>query len=111
MGLREQQDLLARLYTDADFSAAFFADPSGLSAVKGLSLAEADEIQSAAQDEIRFFAQSLISKRLREVEKLLPLTCRYVKLDLRPLFEEFANEFNPTSTKKHLEDAIEFSAF
>jgi hypothetical protein len=111
MGLKEQQDLLVRLYTDAEFSAAFFDDPSAVSADENLSKDEADEIAAVARDEIQFFAASLIWKRLREVEKLLPATCRYLGNDLEPQFREFARNFNPASTKKHLEDAIRFSGF
>jgi hypothetical protein len=110
MGLKEQQDLLARLYTDTEFSKAFFEDPS-VAFDKTFSSDEANEIAAVASDEIKLFANSLISKRMREVEKLLPLTCRYLEKELKPEFREFAQTFNPTSTKKHLEDAIRFGAF
>ena len=111
MSLREQQDLLVRLYTDADFAAGFFEDPEAVKDVQNVSQDEVREISDATRKEIELFARSLIAKRQREVEKLLPLTCRYLAEDLRPMFRKFAQAFNPTSTKKHLEDAIEFANF
>jgi hypothetical protein len=111
MSLREQQDFLARLYTDAGFAAKFFerADSADL-----LDIELQDhffEIATAAREEVEIFARSLISKRSREVEKLLPWTSSFLSDNYRPLFEIYSQTFKPTSTKKHLEDAIRFAEF
>lgn len=111
MSLKEQQDVLARLYTDPNFAAQFFAEPSSVIANSGLSREEAREMAASAGDEIKLFADSLISKRLREIEKLLPITTKILGSDFGNLFRDHAATFNPISVKKHLEDALEFGAF
>lgn len=111
MGLKEQQDVLARLYTDPAFADEFFNDPASAAGEFSLSKDEADSIADCAGDEIRLFADSLIGKRLREVEKFLPLTRRHLGEDLVNLFRRHAALYNPVSVKKHLEDALEFGEF
>ena len=111
MGLKQQQDLLARLYTDPAFAKSFFAEPVSSAAEFSLSKEEADSIAASAGDEIRVFADSLIAKRLREVEKLLPFSRKLLGEGFFDSFHLHAASFNPTSVKKHLEDAIEFSEF
>lgn len=111
MGLKEQQDILARLYTDPAFADEFFSDPISAAREHSLSKDEADSIAASAGEEIRLFAGSLIAKRLREVEKLLPFSRKILGEGFVDLFGRHAALFNPASVKKHLEDAIEFSEF
>ena len=111
MGLLEQQNVLARLYTDAKFEQDFRADPEKVGDENGLSSNEIADINSIASEELEFFSESLIWKRLREVEKMMPLTRKILGDDFRPAFLEFAPTFNPGGIKKHLEDAVEFCRF
>ncbi len=111
MGLKEQQDVLARLYTDQAFADEFFSDPTLAAGEYSLSKDEADSIAASAGEEIRLFAGSLIAKRLREVEKLLPFTRKILGEDFVDLFRRHAALFNPVSVKKHLEDALEFGKY
>ncbi len=76
-----------------------------------ISIEEATEIASSAGDEIRIFADSLIWKRLREVEKFLPITRRVLGDKFEELFRKHAEGFNPTTVKKHYEDAMELGHF
>jgi len=108
MGLRQQQDVLARLYTDTEFRVRFFAEPEKNGLDAGLSFAEINEISEILPTELSYFSDSLISKRLREVRKLLPLTVS-VSPDFDDRFRVFSSDFNPKSVKKHLEDALAFS--
>jgi hypothetical protein len=62
-------------------------------------------------EELEFFAEALFYKRLREVEKLLPLTRNHLAEDFEKYFREFAGMFLPSTTKKHLEDAVEFCSY
>ncbi|MDI1240501.1 MAG: hypothetical protein PSX80_01105 [bacterium] len=109
MSLQKQQDILARIYTDAEFRGRFLSDPE-LAAAAGLSRTDAIQLASAAADEVRWFADSLTNKRLREVAKMLPLT--HLDIGARAFeeeFRQFAVDFSPTSVKKHLEDSLAFA--
>ena len=111
VSLKEQQNFLARLYTDEALRRRFFAGPAIVGAEFGLTPAETEELAAVLPEELDFFAQSLYWKRLREVEKLLPLTRRVVGADFKDHFRAFADGFNPGSVKKHLEDALAFAEF
>lgn len=111
MSLEQQQNLLAKLYTDADFRRAFLSSPAKIGAENDLSEAEIREIAEIMPEELNFFAESLFWKRLRETEKLLPLTKKVLGEDFANLFREFSAKFNPQSIKKHFEDAREFCRF
>ncbi len=110
MPLQEQQDLLARLYTDLEFQAKFLADPDSHADDLGLSAADTKALATSAADEVCWFADSLVNKRLREAIKMLPLTYLEVGASaFEVAFLNFAVDFSPLSTKKHLEDALTFS--
>jgi hypothetical protein len=109
MGLLEQQNLLARLYTDADLRGAFLENPDSAASEFGLTREEAASVAAILPGEVLFFSRSLVHKRLREVEKLLPLCRKFLGDDFARLFDEFSSGHNPTSTKKHLDDALAFT--
>lgn len=111
MSLSEQQNLLARLYTDAEFRRAFLTAPEKIGAENDLSETETAEIAAIMPEELEFFAESLFWKRLREVEKILPLSKKALGADLKVFFREFSKNFNPQSVKKHLADALAFTGF
>ena len=111
MGLQEQQNFFAKLYTDPDFRIAFMADPLAIGSAGGLTESESEDIVAVSADEIEAFADSLFWKRLHEVEKLLPITACVLGVEFRKHFRTFAIAFNPTSVKKHLDDAVEFCRF
>ncbi|HEY0459098.1 MAG TPA: hypothetical protein VGC97_08070 [Pyrinomonadaceae bacterium] len=111
MSLQKQQNLLARLYTDAEFRRAFLTQPAEIGAEFGLNKAEIDEIAAVLPEELEFFADSLFWKRLREAEKFLPLTKRVLEADFTRFFREFSQNFNPQTLKKHFEDALAFTRF
>ena len=111
MSLQEQQNLLAKLYTDAEFRRAFLSQPEETGAENGLNETEIREIAGMMPEELNFFADSLVWKRLREVEKFLPLTRELLQDDFAKYFREFSQTFNPQTVKKHLADALEFGRF
>jgi hypothetical protein len=111
MSLYEQQNFLARLYTDENLRRSFLSEPAKIGAENDLSENEIDELAAVIPDELNFFADSLFWKRLREVEKFLPLTQKVLAGDFEKHFREFAQIYNPKSIKKHLEDAVEFCSF
>jgi hypothetical protein len=110
MALQQEQDLLARLYTDPDIRKQFLSKPASFAAESGLSHEDADALARAAGYEVNWFADSLVNKRLREVRKLLSLTEQEIgATEFERRFREFAAGFSPTSVKKHLGDALAFS--
>jgi hypothetical protein len=111
MSLQEQQNLLAKLYTDADFRLAFLSQPKKKGAAYDLSESEIGEIARIMPEELNFFAESLFWKRLREVEKFLPATKKVLAEDFTGLFRVFSQNFNPQKVKKHFEDAHGFARF
>lgn len=111
MSLLEQQNFLARIYTDENLRREFLNEPREIGEANNLNESEINEILEIFPDEINSFAESLIWKRLREVEKFLPQTRRVLAKDFINLFREFAPSFNSTAIKKHLEDALQFGAF
>lgn len=111
MGLLETQNFLARIYTDENLRREFLSAPEKIGHENDLSVAETGEIIEIFPDEINAFAESLIWKRLREVEKILPLTRHVLAKDFTALFRQYSSTFNPQSVKKHLEDAVMFSRF
>lgn len=111
MNLQKQQDLLARLYTDNAFRSEFLKRPSLFAEGLGVSPNKASALASVATSEVEWFAESLVSKRLREVRKMLPMTEQEIGAkEFARRFREFADEFSPTSVKKHLEDSLAFAA-
>lgn len=111
MSLQEQQNLLAKLYTDAEFRRAFLSVPEKIGLENDLNEAEIKEIAGIMPEELDFFADSLFWKRLREVEKFLPLTRKVLDEKFTKYFREFAQNFNPQTVKKHFEDALGFCGF
>jgi len=111
MSLREQQNFLAKLYTDEQLRRAFLSEQSKIGEENFLNETEITEISEMLPEEISFFAESLFRKRLREVEKFLPLTRKVCGDEFQRLFREFSQSYNSQTIKKHLEDASEFCAF
>ncbi len=111
MSLLQQQNFLARLYTDEIFRRAFLSEPEKIGEENNLTKKEIVELAAILPDELNFFADSLFWKRLREVQKFLPLTRKVLDEGFEKYFREFSQNFNPTSVKKYLEDAIKFCLF
>ncbi len=73
----------------------------------GLTPAEVADILAGA-NELDYFADSLIHKRCRQVEKLLPETSRILGEEFRNAFSRFAPTFIPSSEEKYYEEAVAF---
>lgn len=111
MSLHEQQNFLARLYTDAELRRDFLSEPAKIGAENDLSHSEIAELAEILPEELNFFAESLFWKRLRETEKFLPLTKEFAGDDFIDYFREFSQKYNPQTVKKYLEDAAAFCGF
>lgn len=111
MSLQKQQDFLARLFIDEGLRQNFLSASEKIGAENGLNFLEIEDLKAVLPEEITFFAETLFWKRLRETEKVLPLTKDFLKDEFVQLFRDFAQNFNPQTVKKHLEDATEFCRF
>ncbi len=111
MSLLEQQNFLARLYTDENLRRRFLSEPEKIGLENDLTEPEIAGIAAIIPEELNFFADSLFWKRLREVEKILPLTRKVSGGSFEKYFREFSQNYNPKSVKKHLEDAVGFCSF
>lgn len=111
MGLLEQQNFLARLFTDKSLRQSFWENPSKIGEENALSELEILQLKKIISNDLDFFAESLFYKRLHEVEKLLPLTKKFLDREFSNTFREFSQTYQPKSIKKHLEDAIEFCKY
>ncbi len=105
------QNFLARIYTDENLRREFFDAPQNIGKINNLSETEIAELSEILPAELNFFAESVVWKRLRETEKLLPLTGEILAESFVKLFREFAPTFNVPSDKKALEDAVAFTGF
>lgn len=111
MSLLQQQNFLARLYTDENLRKRFLSLPEETGRENNLDEKEIAELAAVLPEELNFFADSLFWKRLREVEKMLPLTRKFLAGKFENYFRQFSQNYQPISVKKHLEDAIEFVNF
>ena len=111
MALIETQNFLARIYTDEKLRREFLSEPEKIGGNNNLKPEEIAELVTIFPEELNAFAESLFYKRLRQVEKLLPLTHRLAGINFEEYFRRFASCFSPESNKKHLEDAVRFADF
>jgi hypothetical protein len=111
MSLQEQQNFLARLYTDEGLRREFFSSPATIGAENDLNESEIGELAAIAREEMDYFAGSLVAKRRREAEKFLPLTRIALGKEFPKIVRLFAGTFSPQPVRKHLEDALEFCRF
>lgn len=111
MSLLNVQNFLARIYTDENLRREFLSAPEVIGKANNLNQTEIAELAEVFPDELNSFAESLFYKRLREVEKFLPLTKQVLNQNFEKQFRIFADLYLPTTVKKHLEDAVEFCSY
>jgi hypothetical protein len=111
MGLIEYQTALARLYTDNTLRERFRGDPAAVGPELNLTAEETLLAASLPENQVRCFAVSLVNKRCREVEKLLPLTSLALCECFFSLFSRYACCPIPEGVHKHFGDAVAFASF
>ncbi len=111
MPLKEQQDFLARLYTNKLLRKRFFTDPQGVGVEAGLTTGDIKALCTMEPSTIEDFAQSLVHKRMGQIPKYLPITCKLLEKKFHPIFHSFTEQYTPHGSKKHREDAIAFATY
>lgn len=76
-----------------------------------MSSGEVKELLAVLPSAIEQYASALVIKRLRTVEKLLPLTCRRLGPALSETFAEYAAGSTLERSEKHYGDAIGFCRY
>lgn len=105
------QATLGRLYTNAAFRKEFVSDKKSFYRKYNFSLDTIQFIEGISVNQLTFFAESLLKKRMHEIKNLLPLTFKLLGREAHQLFLEFSDHYVPTGIHKHHEDALEFIAF
>jgi hypothetical protein len=111
VGLKEKQDLLALLLTDAGERDRFYADPENAGRQAGLTRDETADVSAMIGSVIDEFAVSLIRKRHREVQRHLPFTRKVLEARFWEEFEKYSSRPLPAGPKKHLRDAADFCTY
>jgi hypothetical protein len=105
----ESQRLLARLYTDPGLLSEFLTGRERfVASYGGTNACFLAGIDTAA---LEYFAGSLVQKRRREVEKLLPWTSYALGEKFESEFRRYAAACLPGGIKKHAADAMAFCRF
>jgi hypothetical protein len=103
------QEILTRLYTDAAFRKDFFADRRRCCEENNLAypglVVLLDELN---QDQVEYFAQGLLLKRMSAVKKIIPHTTCRLGNNFDRLFLEHGRKFVPGGIHLHHEDAVGF---
>ena len=111
MDLKATQRLLASLYTDETLRQRFLSAPSAVAVEFGITGADARHLAGLSSSQLSGFSRSLTRKRLQELRRVLPATCRALGPRLEDLFARHAAEYHPTGLHRHAADAAAFAAF
>ena len=109
MTLLGMQTVLARLYTDRVFRAAFFAAPMATCAHSALTEVERHQLAALDRLQVERYAWSLQCKRLHLVQTLLPATTNTLADQFAPLFHKYCD--TQPSALEYVDEAIAFTTF
>jgi hypothetical protein len=103
------QGILSRLYTDIVFRKEFIADKKLFYKKYAIiSEKEIEFIEAIPVEQLVFFAQSLLQKRMHELKNLIPGTSILVGKKINELLLEHFEMYVPNGIHKHHDDAITF---
>jgi hypothetical protein len=107
VALLELQGVLARLYVDGAFRAAFFARPAAAPLPAGLTAADRRLLAGLDRSQVERFARSLRAKRSDRIRRLLPAVGRLLGDRFPALFADYAAA-NPVPPPGAWRDALGF---
>ena len=111
MDLKEIQQALARLYTDASLRERFQRDPDQAARKEGWEQSTVAYLARVSACRMEQFARQLKGKRLGEVRDLLPRTAEALGGRFTGLFLVYADISVPSGVHKHRDDARDFAAW
>lgn len=110
-GLECLQRFLAQLSSDPELRNRFCADAQNTAREFALASRDAISLSALSAEQVNFFADSLIGKRLRAAGELLPLTKRALRGRFSDLFRPYAENRRLFGNKPYENDAVGFCAF
>ena len=110
MGLEDQQQVLAKLFTQDSVRKDLLFDNDLLSE-QGISINNKDLHDDVFAQQIYEFSDSLIKKRLGQVKQHIPGTCYILKSKLAELFNEYAKDEPTSGVKRHVHDSLMFMSY
>jgi hypothetical protein len=111
MDLNATQRLLAKLYTDSALRQRFSVERGAVAKEFGIAPDEARQLEHLPVEQLAAFARTLERKRISELRRALPATCRALGSRLHHLFELHAARFHPHGAQRHVDDAVAFARF
>ncbi len=102
---------LAPLLSDQRLRDLFVRNADEATRQLGLVGADAAAFRVLPARQVNVQAQALITKRFREVQKLLPRTIARMGTAARTRFAEYASAYWPHGHRRHLEDAYQFGRY
>jgi hypothetical protein len=109
MDLKATQRLLAELYTDGALRQRFAVSPADVAKEFGIAPAEAHHLEELSAAQLAGYARCLKRKRLSELRRALPGTCRALGADLAGLFDLHAARYQPQGVNRQVDDAVAFA--
>lgn len=102
------QPTLWRLYTDTRFRKEFLFDKHRFYQKYEISDDIIHFLEDTPIQELAFFADTLLHKRMNKVRAFLPLTFKLLGKDTQMLFFKFCDYYTPAGIHRHQDDASEF---
>ena len=102
------QPTLWRLYTDTRFRKEFLFDKHSFYQKYEISEDIIHFLEDTPIQELAYFADTLLHKRMHKVRAFLPLTFKLIGKDTQMLFFKFCDYYTPTGIHRHQDDASEF---
>ena len=101
--------VLSRLLSSERDRHNFFKDREAAIDRLQISQGEANALRQLDASAVEGQAKALISKRLRHIGEIIPMTIALQKDSIQSVFAKYANKFWPTSHRRHLIDALHFA--
>jgi hypothetical protein len=102
---------LWRLYTDTRFRKEFLFDKHTFYQKYDIPPDIIHFLEDTPIDELTFFADNLLQKRMHKVKAFLPLTFRLIGKDTQMLFFKFCDYHTSSGAEKHQDDAFHFTHY
>jgi len=109
MGLKEFQNVMARLATERGYRERFAADVVAEGEKAGLDGEEISQLTDLFPEAIPQFSRSLLRKRYGEVKEMLPASAAALGEAFWKLFEEFGADRPTHGEQRHRDDALDFA--
>ncbi len=107
--IKNSQYFLSRLYTEAAYRQKFFVERNVFYEAENITDKDLiDFLDQLKEEQINFFAKSLLSKRWHAVKNMIPLSIQLSEEDFENRFIKFSDTFLPKGIHKHHLDALAF---